>query len=136
MPAIIVGFTDNAHGHAALDAAIEEAALRDARTVVVHSMEGGQRTTEREVARYQRALRDVQSRLDELSGEHEVREYVRGNTPAQDLVEAIDEFGANLLVIGYRRRTAAGKALLGSDAQDILLSSPVPVLAVSPAQPG
>jgi nucleotide-binding universal stress UspA family protein len=37
-------------------------------------------------------------------------------------------------VIGYRRRTAAGKALLGSDAQDILMSSPVPVLAVSPEE--
>lgn len=135
MSGIVVGFTDNSHGHGALESAIEEARLRDARLVVVHSMEGGPKTDEREVARYQRALKDVRSRLSDTGLDFEISQYVRGNTPSEDLVEAIREYDAELLVIGYRRRTATGKALLGSDAQEILMSAPVPVLAVSPSTP-
>ena len=41
--------------------------------------------------------------------------------------------GAILIVVGYRRRSPAGKFLLGSDAQQILLEAPCPVLAVRPA---
>jgi nucleotide-binding universal stress UspA family protein len=134
MSAIVVGFTDNRHGRAALDSAIEEATLRGARLVVVHSMRGGQSTDYEEVAQYQKALKDVRSHLSKTDLDFEVSEFVRGNTPSQDLVSAVNDADAQLLVIGYRRRTAAGKALLGSDAQDILMSSPVPVLAVSPEE--
>jgi nucleotide-binding universal stress UspA family protein len=87
------------------------------------------------VARYQRALKNVRSRLAETGLDFDVSQYVRGNTPSEDLVEAVREYDAELLVIGYRRRTATGKALLGSDAQAILMSAPVPVLAVSSIEP-
>ena len=45
-------------------------------------------------------------------------------------MEAVDEFDAEVLVIGYKRRTATGKALLGSHAQEVLMNAKVPVLAV------
>lgn len=48
-----------------------------------------------------------------------------------ELVVAAQERAADLVVIGQRRRTAVGKALLGSDAQRILLGSPCPVLIAS-----
>jgi nucleotide-binding universal stress UspA family protein len=35
-----------------------------------------------------------------------------------------------LIVIGLRQRTSAGKFLLGSNAHDILMSAPCPVLSV------
>ena len=55
----------------------------------------------------------------------------------EDVVEAITSHsqGADLLVIGLRRRTPVGKLVLGSDARDILLQSPVPVLGVHDAPP-
>ena len=55
----------------------------------------------------------------------------------EDVVAAITEHsqGADLLVIGLRRRTPVGKLVLGSDARDILLQSPVPVLGVHDAPP-
>lgn len=130
MSTIVVGFIDNPEGHRALDLAIEEASRREARLVVVHSMEGGRRTEAEEAMAYRKAFEDVQARLTHLGVEHEVHEYVRGQTPAEDLLEAADEFGADLLVIGYRRRTAAGKALLGSHANKILLGADCPVLAI------
>ena len=128
--AIVVGFIDNPEGRQALDLAIEEAVRRQSRLIVVHSMRGGSRTKEDEYLRYRQALRELESELRGRGIEHEVKDYVRDQTPAEDLMDAVEEFDAELLVIGYKRRTATGKLLLGSHAQDVLMSATVPVLAV------
>jgi nucleotide-binding universal stress UspA family protein len=128
--AIVVGFIDNPEGRRALDLAIEEAERRRAKLIVVHSMRGGARTKESEYIDYREALATLESELASRGIESEIHEYVRDQSPAEDLVEAVEEFDAELLVIGYRRRTATGKMLLGSHAQDVLMSATVPVLAV------
>lgn len=128
--AVVVGFIDNPEGRQALDLAIEEAERRQTRLIVVHSMRGGFKTKEDEYINYRQALEDLDQELTERGVEHEIHEYVRDQTPAQDLTEAVDEFDAELLVIGYKRRTATGKALLGSHAQEVLMNATVPVLAV------
>jgi nucleotide-binding universal stress UspA family protein len=128
--AIVVGFIDNAEGKQALDLAIEEAQRRQSRLIIVHSMRGGSKTKEQEYFNYQKALDDLTADLTQRGIGHEIHEYVRDRTPAEDLIEAVEEFDAELLVIGYKRRTATGKALLGSHAQDVLMSATVPVLAV------
>lgn len=128
--AIVVGFIDNPEGRQALDLAVEEAQRRGKRLVVVHSMRGGSRTKEDEYINYRQALDDLASELSAKGIEHEIHEYVRDQSPAEDLIEAVKEFDAELLVIGYKRRTATGKALLGSHAQEVLMKAPIPVLAV------
>lgn len=127
---VVVGFIDNPEGRQALDLAIEEAERRQTRLIVVHSMRGGSRTKEDEYINYRQALEDLDNELTERGLEHEIHEYVRDQTPAQDLIEAVDEYDAQVLVIGYKRRTATGKALLGSHAQEVLMNAKVPVLAV------
>ena len=62
--------------------------------------------------------------------ELEVRQLVRGNEPAEDLIAVANETDADLIVIGLRRRTPVGKLILGSNAQRILLDAPCAVLAV------
>ncbi len=128
--AVVVGFINNPEGRQALDLAIEEAERRQKRLIVVHSMRGGSRTKEDEYISYREALGELDQELTERGVEHEIHEYVRDQTPAQDLMEAVDEFDADVLVIGYKRRTATGKALLGSHAQEVLMNAKVPVLAV------
>lgn len=127
---MIVGFIDTPAGHAALDVAIDEARLRAAKLVVVSSMFGGDRESEDEYLGTARALEAVESRLAESDVEHEVRRYVRGQTPAQDLRQTAAELDAGLIVIGTRRRSSVGKVLLGSNALEILYDSPCPVLCV------
>lgn len=129
MGTIVTGFIDNPEGQHALDLAAEEARRRQAKLVVIHSMKGGSRTSTDDVLRYRDALEDVNARLAAADIEHEVIEYVRGQTPAEDLLAAADEFDADLIVIGYRRRSPAGKFILGSHAHDILMGAGVPVLA-------
>lgn len=130
MATIVTGYIDNPEGRRALELAIEEAHRRKAKLLVVHSMKGGGDTSAEDVLRYRTALEDVGKRLTSEGLDHEVVEYVRDNTPAEDLLAAAAEFGADLLVIGYRKRTAAGKALLGSHAQTLLMGADCPVLAI------
>lgn len=48
--------------------------------------------------------------------------------PAEELIEAATEHDADLIVIGGRRRSPAGKALFGSVAQSVILNAERPVL--------
>lgn len=130
MAGIVVGFIDNPEGRQALELAIEEAQRRETRLIVVHSMRGGPRTKEDEFLAYQDALEAVAADLKERGVDHEIHEYVRDQTPAEDLIAAVEEFDADLLVIGYKRRTATGKVLLGSHAQEVLMNVDLPVLAI------
>ncbi|MEU6548717.1 universal stress protein [Streptomyces sp. NPDC046915] len=50
--------------------------------------------------------------------------------PVDAVLNEITSRGATRLVIGIKRRTPVGKAILGSVSQRLLLQSPVPVLAV------
>lgn len=52
---------------------------------------------------------------------------------ARAILDAVDRIGAELLVIGARRRSAVGKAFLGSVTQEVLLDSDIPVLVVKAA---
>jgi nucleotide-binding universal stress UspA family protein len=127
---IVVGFVKSAPGKAALDRAIEETQLRQASLVVVHSMEGGDKEGADEVLSYRQELEEVEQRLRDLGVSHEVHEFVRGNTPSEDLIQCARDEQAELIVIGLRRRSPVGKLLLGSNAQEILLNAECPVLAV------
>lgn len=127
---IVVGFIRSAEGTAALERAIEETRLRQGQLIVVHSMEGGDKEDAEEVLEYREELEKVEQHLEELGIPHEVHEFVRGQTPSEDLVQCASDLDAELIVIGLRRRSTVGKLLLGSNAQEILLDAKCPVLAV------
>ena len=127
---IVVGFIRSPEGRAALDRAVAEARLRSARLVVVHSSKGGPRTDAKEILAYRAELEEIDERLTQEGLDHEMRELVQGNTPTEDLLEVAKKSGAEMIVIGIRRRSPVGKLILGSNAQEILLDADCPVLAV------
>ncbi len=134
MEKIVVGFIRSPEGEAALSKAIDEAKLRQAQLIVVHSMYGGRREEETEVLAYRQELDAVDAKLTEEGVNHTMHEYVRGLSPSEDLTRTAKEVDADLIVIGLRRRTPTGKFLLGSNAQEILLDADCPVLAVKAAK--
>jgi nucleotide-binding universal stress UspA family protein len=132
--AIVVGYVPTKEGRAALTSASSEARLRNARLVVINSNRGGKDLDAAEAAKYETELGQVRAQLDEAGVEHEVRQLVRGLEPAEDLIGVAEEVGAQLIVIGLRRRTPVGKLILGSNAQRVLLDAPCPVLAVKASE--
>ena len=128
--AILVGYVPRAEGRAALRRGAEEARLRRTKLVVINSNRGGRDLDDKEAAQHEQELAEVRAELDKEGIEHEVRQLVRGNEPADDLIAVAEEVGADFIVIGLRRRTPVGKLIMGSNAQRILLEAPCPVLAV------
>jgi nucleotide-binding universal stress UspA family protein len=127
---IVVGYIKSDEGRAALDRAIEEARLRSATLVVVHSLRGSERDEAEQIAAYRDEFAEVEQRLAASGVDHQLRELVRGKPAGEDLVALANEEDADLIVIGLRRRSPVGKLVLGSNAQDILLQANCPVLAV------
>lgn len=127
---ILVGYVPTPEGQAALQFGIDEARLRNAELVVVHSRRGGERDEAARSDASRAELSKVRGRLEAEGVHHIVRELVRGNDPGDDLVDFAVECEADLIVLGVRRRSPVGKVLLGSTAQQVLLDADCPVLAV------
>lgn len=128
--AVVVGYVATKEGRAALRRAAEECELRHTKLIVINSQRGGKDFDADEAAKFEEELEIVQTKLSKLGLEHEVRQLIRGNEPAEDLISVAEEENAEFIVIGLRRRTPVGKLILGSNAQRILLDATCPVLAV------
>ena len=111
--AILVAVTDSGEGDLALARAVDEAELRRTPLLVANL------------------------RLSPLEAPADAKVLERPpNVDVADHVLALlDEHAGEveLLVIGMKRRSPVGKALLGSLAQRLLLAANVPVLAVKTA---
>jgi nucleotide-binding universal stress UspA family protein len=127
---IVVGYIDTPEGNAALDHAVAEAKLRGERFVVFHSAVGGSGQSSEEALANAEAIEAVEERLEAEGLDYSTHDYVRGNTPAQDVMAAVRDHGGTMIVIGIRTRSATGKLLLGSNTLDILHDTTVPVLCV------
>jgi nucleotide-binding universal stress UspA family protein len=125
MPTVVLGYVPKPEGEAALAASISEARLRQADLVVVnaHRAHHGDSDDSAE-------LDDVRARAEAAGVAVDVRHPETNLEASEDLLAIADEVGAELIVIGLRRRTPVGKLILGSNAQRILLDAHCPVLAV------
>ena len=134
MHVIVHGYVRRPEADAAFERAVEEAQQRDAKLVVLHSSPGGVREDLGEILEYREAFEDIDDHLASLGVDYELREFARGKSVAEDVLETAEEYDAGLIVIGLRRRSPVGKLIMGSNAQDILLNATCPVLAI-PAPP-
>ena len=130
MATVVVGYVPKPEGDAALATAVAEAKLRDAQLVVVSSHRGGPGFDSEASVAAESEVAKVRATLEGSGVSYDVRQLVRGFEPAEDLINVAEEVGAELIVIGLRRRTPVGKLILDSNAQRVLLDAPCPVLAV------
>lgn len=126
---IVVGWTPDEYGEAALTRGLEEARLRGGRVVAVNATRGDAQVYNRfasdeqlDVLRSQVAAGDVQV---------DVRSTM-GPDVGDQVLDVAHEVGADLVVLGLRRRTPVGKLIMGSTAQRVLLGAECAVLAVKP----
>ena len=126
---IVVGYLATPEGRAALEAAIEEARQRDVRVVVVVSARPDEPDEQRRAV--EEELDRVRANLASAGVDHEVR-LLSGGDVADDLIATAEEVGAQLVVLGLRRRSPVGKLILGANAQRVLFDAPCPVLTVKP----
>lgn len=115
---ILVAVPDRTEGAAAVAAAIAEAQRFQTELIVVPL-----------------GLQSIfdTSALDESGINYTVvgRKGRGDRDPAEAVLDELHERpGVERLVIGMKRRSRVGKALIGSVSQRLLLDSPVPVLAV------
>ncbi|BBY47090.1 universal stress protein [Mycolicibacterium sp. GCM10028919] len=128
---IVIGYTADRFGQAALDHGIEQARLRDTGVLVINST-AGDAYADSTFAQSD-GVRDLQARLSTSGVPFEFSQPV-GVDAATELLTAMDRPEAEMLVIGIKHRNPVGKLLMGSVSQQVLLECPKPVLAVKPAE--
>ena len=125
---ILVAYVPRPEGQAALDKGIEIATRNQEDLMVVNATPGGTKD-EPSMANVQ----DVE-RVEKLlagSGIHATfKQFVRGKSAIEEIQDMVNSLPVSLVIIGLRKRSPVGKLLLGSVAQDILLTVSCPVMAV------
>lgn len=126
---IVVGWTPDDYGRAAVAAAAVEAGFRQADLLLVNATQGDSLVDEK-YAR-QGDLDRLQEELRALGVGYEIRQTM-GEDVADEVLAAAESVQAVLIVIGLRKRSPVGKLIMGSVAQRVLLGARCPVLAVKP----
>ena len=125
---ILVAYVPRPEGQAALDKGIEIATRNQEDLMVVNATPGGTKG-EPSMANVQDVER-VEKLLAGSGLNATFKQFVRGKSPIEEIQDMVDSLPVSLVIIGLRKRSPVGKLLLGSVAQEILLTVPCPVMAV------
>lgn len=125
---ILVAYAPRPEGQVALEKGLEIAKRRHEHLVVVNASPGG--TGEDESKADVQDVERVELILANSGLSAEFKQFVRGNSAVDEIEALVESLPVSLLIIGLRQRSKVGKLIMGSVAQDILMSVPCPVLAV------
>ena len=124
---IVVAYAPRPEGQAALDKGIEIAKRRNEHLLVVNATPGG--GDDEAMA----GVQDVE-RIERLLAQEglsaEFKQFGRGKSTVDEIESLVETLHASLLIIGIRKRSPVGKLILGSVAQELLMSVACPILAV------
>ncbi|TYL50184.1 universal stress protein [Nocardioides sp. BGMRC 2183] len=126
---MVVAYAPDKFGRAALDHGVALARRDGVPLIIVNDTRGDAYVDKRFAGDEELATLERELSADGLtvSVRHDLVQDV-----AEAVVAVADAEAASLVVVGVRRRTAVGKALLGSVAQRVILDARCPVLAVKP----
>ena len=126
---VVVAYTPDAYGEAALSHGAAEAKHRETDLVVVNATKGDAIVDTKYASAEE--LQVMLAGLAESGIDVTVRRDATADI-AHLVVDVAKETDASLVVVGIRPRSPVGKAVIGSVAQRIVLDAPCPVLAVKP----
>lgn len=125
---ILLAYVSRPEGRAALNKAIEISKERNEPMLIVNASPGGQTEDASLVPAFE--VEEIEEELVAKGIQAEFKQYVRGNNAVDEINDMVESRDISLLIIGLRKRTAVGKLLLGSVAQEILMTVSCPVLCV------
>lgn len=129
---ILAAYVPGAPGGAVLEFSYQEA-IETERQLVVVNVRLGKSLIEKHVA----DETDARAALKRIAGGAVDFSFVPLDAPSGDEVHALVEYAEHLAprmtVIGLRSRSAVGKFIFGSTAQQLLVRMPCPVVAVKVA---
>lgn len=126
---ILVAYVPRPEGRAAVEKGIELAKAGGEKLLVINAGAGVGPLQGSSIADAT-DTENLEARLRSSGADAEFRQYVRGNTPAEEVLDIAEAENASLIVLGLRKRSPVGKLIMGSVAQTILLQATCPVLAV------
>jgi nucleotide-binding universal stress UspA family protein len=126
---VLVAYSADAYGEAALEHGIAEATASGERLVVVNVTRGDALVDERYAGTT--AAETLRTRLEGLDVDAELRQSLNADV-AEEVLTVAEHESPRILVVGIRRRTPLGKLVMGSVAQRLILDAHCPVVAVKP----
>ena len=128
---ILVAYVPRPEGRAALDKGIEIAKRRQEPMLIVNASPGGQQEDVSLAPGFE--VEQIEAQLAAQGIQGEFKQFVRGKNAVEEINDLVETRDISVLIIGLRKRTAVGKLLLGSVAQELLMTVPCPVLCVKVA---
>ncbi len=112
----------------ALEWGVALASLTNAKMTLLHIAEAAEATDAKLAAEHRQKLEEIAEQLRQKG--LTVTTSVRPGQAAQTIVQTASEVGADLIVLGAHGHTSFREKLLGSTTEQVLQTSPVPVLFV------
>ena len=127
---VLVSYIPTPEGWAALKLGTEQAVLRKAPIVILNVAVSGDFADP--TFADDKDLDGVRAALDKAGVASTMCRMTNATDVSDAVLQAADEHDADLIVVGLRSRSPVAKAILGSNAQRIILGALCPVLSVRP----
>jgi nucleotide-binding universal stress UspA family protein len=131
MMKFLVGYNGSDVAKAALSLARNQAAVFNAKVLIITSMGGGTGEKPEDIGNAARGLAFAEQFMKEKGVSCETHQLARGLSPGEDLVSFAREHGVSQIFVGVEKRSKTQKIILGSTAQYIILKAPCPVVSVN-----
>jgi nucleotide-binding universal stress UspA family protein len=127
---ILVGYDRTAEAGRALELAIRHAKVFGAKVDVLTSRSTGTDKELPNIERDEELLENAKKMLEEAGVECETYLMIRGETPAEDLIDFAEKNEVDEIIVGIAKKSRVGKLIFGSNAQYVILHAPCPVVTV------
>lgn len=128
---ILVCYNTKPRGEAAIKLAQEHAAKWQAEINLVWAISRDKPMSRK---RIQEVEEELESHVDQLFEAcdiaYKVDLLIDTSAAGEQIVGFAEQVKADMVVLGLRRRSMAGKALFGSNSQHIIMNAPCPVLTI------
>ena len=127
---ILLGYDGSEEADRALSLAVRHAKAFGAKVLVLKSRNKGTNEDLPDIEKDEELLENAKKMLAEAGVECETHLVIRGETPAEDLIDFAEENKVDEIIVGIAKKSRVGKLIFGSNAQYVILHAPCPVVTV------